>query len=484
MKRILVSIPDGAWKIIEKELLRQELEKTLEEKDKIEKEKQEIEEKLKKTEKEKEKIIQEKENIIQEKKNIEKEFEEFKLKHLGTVEELKKAMHLKPNLAVRKKGLGAQKGHTPYMRKIPERIDYIKEIKEGNCSKCGEKLPDEDQEVRSRYVTDVRFIAKIKTTQYNIHRKYCRKCRKIVEPEAPNVLPHARLGLNLMLFVMYLRVGMRLPINKIQEFLQTIFNIHLSQGELILISHQLARAFGPYYKHLELLLKIAKVKYTDTTGWRTEAKNYTAWVFITTGAVLYKITRRAKAEIPLKIFGTKQQGNVLGIDRIVTNRSLAKKAGFTPQFCWSHVLEDSRGLAKNFGREGKYAHRKLKQIFADAKSLDHQGTWEQVKKLEEKILALNKKKYFHSTVRKWVKNLAVRDLHGLFIFVTNPAVDSTNNISERELRKLVIHRKISNGSRSVAGAETIATLYSVIETLKHQNKPLFPNLKNILTSRN
>ena len=171
MKRILVSIPDGAWKIIEKELLRQELEKTLEEKDKIEKEKQEIEEKLKKTEKEKEKIIQEKENIIQEKKNIEKEFEEFKLKHLGTVEELKKAMHLKPNLAVRKKGLGAQKGHTPYMRKIPERIDYIKEIKEGNCGKCGEKLPDEDQEVRSRYVTDVRFIAKIKTTQYNIHKK-------------------------------------------------------------------------------------------------------------------------------------------------------------------------------------------------------------------------------------------------------------------------------------------------------------------------
>ena len=445
----------------EKELLRQELKKTLEQKDKIEKEKQEIEEKLKKTQ---------------------KEFEEFKLKHLGTVEELKKAMHLKPNLAVRKKGLGAQKGHKPYMRKIPERIDYIIELKERNCHECKEKLPDEDQEVRSRYVTDVHFIAKIKTTQYNIHRKYCRKCRKIVEPEAPNVLPHARLGLNLMLFVMYLRVGMRLPINKIQEFLQTIFNIHLSQGELILISHQLSRAFGPYYKNLERLLKIAKVKYTDTTSWRTEAKNYTAWVFVAAGVVLYKITRRAKAEIPLKMFGTKQQGNVLGVDRIVTNRSLAKKAGFTPQFCWSHILDDSRGLAKNFGREGKYVHRKLKQIFADAKSLDHQGTQEQVKKLEGKILALNQKKYSHSTVRKWVKNLAVRDFHGLFIFVTNPDVDPTNNISERELRKLVIHRKISNGSRSVAGAETIATLYSVIETLKHQNKPLFPNLKNILTS--
>lgn len=65
---------------------------------------------------------------------------------------------------------------------------------------------------------------------------------------------------------------------------------------------------------------------------------------------------------------------------------------------------------------------------------------------------------------------------------TYPEVEPTNNISERELRKLVMQLKISNGSRSVAGAETIAVLYSVVETLKHQNKPVFPGLKDILTS--
>jgi transposase len=262
-----------------------------------------------------------------------------------------------------------------------------------------------------------------------------------------------------------------------------MYNVSISEGEIILICHQLAKAFGNYYKTLERLLKFCKVKHSDTTSWRTNGKNYTVWVFITIGAVLYKITRKATADIPLKLFGTKQQDNVLVVDRISMNRSLAKKAGFTLQFCWSHILDDSRGLAKNFGREGKYAHRKLKQIFADAKSLDHQGTQGQVKKLEEKILALNQKKYSHATVRKWVKNLAVRDFHGLFIFVTNPDVDPTNNISERELRKLVIHRKISNGSRSVAGAETIAVLYSILETVKSQNKPVFPGLKHILTSR-
>lgn len=445
--------------------------------------KKELLEEIKRLRKENEKLRHEKENIEHEKEKIEKEFEEFKLKHIGTVDELRKAMHLKPNLAVRKKGLGAQKGHKAYTRKVPERIDHIQELNEDHCRLCGEQLPDKDQEVRQRYVTDIHFIVKIKNTQYNIHRKYCKKCKKIVEPEIPNVLPHARLGLNLMLFIMYLRIGMRLPVNKTQEFLHCVFNIHISQGEIILIGYQLARAFGPYYKYLERLLRIAKVKYSDTTSWRTEAKNYVAWVFITAGVVLYKITRRGKAEIPLKLFGEKQKGNVLVIDRTSTNRSLAKKSGFILQFCWSHILDDSRGLAKNFGREGKYVHRKLKRIFADAESLEHQGIEAQVKKLEKRILLLNQKRYTHSTVRKWVKNLAVRDFHGLFIFVTNPDVDPTNNISERELRKLVIHRKISNGSRSVAGAETIAVLYSVVETLKHQNKPIFQGLNDILTSR-
>ena len=429
------------------------------------------------------KLEEEKDKIEEKLKKTQKEFEEFKLKHAGTVENLKKAMHIKPDIMKSSLKCGAQRGHKGYTRKIPERVDHIVPLSLKKCPDCGDTLLGEIQEVRERYVTDIHFVAKVTNTKYEIPRKYCRTCKKLVEPHVPQALPHARFGLNLMLFVIYLRIALRLPVNKVREYFQTVHGFSISEGEIILISHQLAQAYGSYYKQLERLLKFCKVKYSDTTSWRTNGKNYTAWVFVAAGAVLYKITRRAKAEIPLKMFGTKQQGNVLVVDRISTNRSLAKKAGFTLQFCWSHILDDSRGLAKNFGREGKYAHRKLKQIFADAKSLDHQGAQEQVKKLEEKILALNKKKYSHSTVRKWVKNLATRDFHGLFIFVTNPDVDPTNNISEQKIRKLVIHRKISNGSRSVAGAETIATLYTVIETLKHQNKPVFPGLKYILASR-
>jgi len=84
-----------------------------------------------------------------------------------------------------------------------------------------------------------------------------------------------------------------------------------------------------------------------------------------------------------------------------------------------------------------------------------------------------------------MKNLAERDIEGLFIFVTDPSVDPTNNLSERQLRKLVMFRNTTNGSRSIKGAETTAILFSVVETLRSQNQNILAGLHQTLqpTSR-
>lgn len=455
-----------------KDRLIEELQETIR---KLNKEKQKIEEKLKKTEKEK-KLIEE------EKQKIENEFEAFKLKHAGVVEELKKAMHIKPDVIRSSLKRGAQLGHKCYTRHIPERTDHIVALPLKKCPECGDKLPGKTQETRDRHVTDIYFVARIKNIKYEIPRKYCRTCKKLVEPQVPHALPHARFGLNLMLFVMYLRFGLRLPLNKVSEFLRTMHGFSISEGEIVLVCHQLAKAFGNYYKTLERLLKRCRVKYSDTTSWRVNGKNYTAWVFITIGAVLYKITRKGTADIPVKLLGKEQQGNVLVVDRHSLYRSLVEKAGFILQLCWSHILDDTRSLARDFGREGRYVQRKLKLIFADAVSLNHQGTEEQIQKLKKSVEQLLARHYQHKTVWKFVKNLVKRDLDNLFIFATRPDVDPTNNISERELRELVLIRKISNGSRSEQGAATTATLLSVIKTLRLQDKNIFEGLREILGS--
>ena len=436
-------------------------------------------EKLKKRIKE---LEEENKHLKKENEKIKREFEEFKAKHAQTVSELRKALKIKANKPETAKAVGAQNGHQAYTRHVPERIDIIKTLNIQKCVDCGGKLPKETTEVRDRVVTDISLTLKTKNIKYQIHRKYCKNCKKIVEPEVPNVLPHARFGLNLMLFIMYLRLGLRLPGNKVREFLMTMYNLKISEGEIVHVLKQLVIAFGPYYSELEKMIRVAGVKHTDSTGWRVNGKNYFAWVFIATGVVLYKIRKRNNSRVPLSVFGTKQKGMTLVIDRHSALRALAKKAGFLLQLCWSHILADSKDLAKNFGAEGKYVHQKLKEIFEMASSFQGKGTPEQVDALKAEIFALSLRHYKHITIRRFVNNLWKRDIDSLFHFVTNPDVDPTNNISERELRHLVIIRKISNGSRSARGAHATAMLLSVIQTLRMNKKNPLLEMQEILKS--
>src|SRR3989338_4697229 len=446
-----------------------------------EKEVQKLRDNIKELEEENTKLREEKEKINQEKEKLEKEFEEFKAKHTQTVAELRKALKIKANKTHESKPVGAKLGHQAYTRHIPARIDCIKEHKLSRCPECNTKL-GATQEIRSRYVTDVKLVSRVKNTQHNIHRKYCPTCKKIVEPDVPNVLPHARFGLNLMLLVMYLRLGLRLPGNKVCEFLQTMYNLSISEGEIVHILKQLVIAFGPYYAQLENMVKIARIKHTDSTSWRINGKNYFAWVFIAAGVVLYKIRKRNNSRVPLSVFGTKQKGMILVIDRHSALRALAEKAHFLLQLCWAHILADSKDLAKNFGAEGRYVHQKLKEIFEMASSFQGKGTPEHVDALKAEILALTLRHYKHITIRRFVNNLWKRDINSLFRFVTDPEVNPTTNLSERELRHLVIIRKISNGSRSTRGANATAMLLSVIQTLRMNKKNPLLEMQEILKS--
>ena len=171
---------------------------------------------------------------------------------------------------------------------------------------------------------------------------------------------------------------------------------------------------------------------------------------------------------------------ILVIDRHSALRALAEKAGFLLQLCWAHILQDSKDLKKNFGREGKYVHNRLKEIFGMATSFEGNGKQEHVDALKAEIFALILRHYKHITIRRFVNNLWKRDIESLFRFLTDSEVDPTNNISERELRHLVIIRKISNGSRSARGAHATAMLLSVIQTLRMNKQNPLLEMQEIL----
>jgi hypothetical protein len=189
----------------------------------------EKERRIKELEEENAKLLREKDKITKKFEEIKKEFEEFKAKHNKTVSELRQALKIKPDSKKRDNPLGAPKGHAGYSRRIPERIDRIKKREVYRCPHCNGKLSS-TQEIKHRYVADVALTSKVINTRYDIHRKYCTNCKKLVEPIIPEALPHARFGLNLMLLVMYLKLGLRLSNSKVCDLFVTMYNLSISDN--------------------------------------------------------------------------------------------------------------------------------------------------------------------------------------------------------------------------------------------------------------
>jgi len=383
---------------------------------------------------------------------------------------------VKEDINHRHKKTGQKEGHEGYTRYIPERVDFVKKVAIKKCPFCEGKL-SKVQEIRERYVEDIPETRTI-ITKYQIERRYCKNCKKIVEAEINDALPNARLGLKLMLLIAFLKLGLRMPSLKIKELMQIQYSLEISDGEIYKILAQLSGALGPYYKELTKKIREAAVKHVDETGWPIDGKNCWLWIFINKEIALYVVRKQRNSAAPISILG-KQDDKVVTSDRFFAYTKLARKTRCKLQICWAHILRDSEDLAE-YCDEAKYVHRRLKSIYKKAVKLEHKATNEEIKKLLHQIDLIAARRYRSTKVYKFVKSICKAHRENLFRFVNNSEIESTNNRAERGLRHAVVIRKISNGSRSKKGAEITSKLLSVIETLKLQNQNPVTGMMNLL----
>jgi len=400
----------------------------------------------------------------------------FQLKErLDALEKKETPSFIKEDVAHRHKKTGQKEGHEGYTRHIPERVDFVKKAAIHKCPECNSGL-SKIQKIRERYVEDIPEVRTI-ITKYEIERRYCKHCKKIVEPEIKEALPNARFGLRLMLLIAFLKLGMRLPSKKINELMATTYNLRISDGEIYKILEQLSYAFGQHYKELEKKMREAAVKHIDETSWRIDGENNWLWIFINKEIALYVVNKNRNSKVPIKVLGD-QEGKIVVSDRHSAYTKLSKVTNCKQQLCWAHIVRNADGLAEDFD-EAKYVHQRLKRIYKKAMSFNHQATAEQVEILKNKIDALTRKMYKHTKVDKFVKELR-KNRENLFRFACKPEVESTNNRAERGLRHAVVIRKISNGSRSKKGAEITCNLLSVMETMKLQDQNPVTGMMNLL----
>ncbi len=99
--------------------------------------------------------------------------------------------------------------------------------------------------------------------------------------------------------------------------------------------------------------------------------------------------------------------------------------------------------------------------------------------IKSKILELSDRQARHPAVRKW-QDFFVEKAARLYQWCQSASIPAENNYAEREIRKVVIARKMSYGSQSAEGAKTRETWTSILQTLKKREANPRDKLVNAL----
>ena len=339
------------------------------------------------------------------------------------------------------------------------------------CPDCGCGLVRTGR-TRTRIIEDLPEDLKAETTEHTIHRDWCPRCKKQVEPKVPDALPHCTLGHRVVTLAAWLHYGLGTTISQIVAVFGHHLHLAMTAGGLMQMWHRLADVFGPWYEQIHRHCLEAGVLHADETGWRVDGKTWWLWCFATTDATFYLLDP-SRGHPALDKFFVEEFEGVLVSDFWAAYDAI----GRMKQKCWPHLLRDLKEVdkGKENGEDWPEFAKKLRRVYTDAVRLagartkvsgDEYGM--KLARLHGRIIDLSVKEWVNGHARRLAKRL-YKYGDELLTFVECEGVPADNNHAEREVRPAVMMRKVSQGNRSERGAYTRAVLMTVYRTLKKRS---------------
>jgi transposase len=393
-------------------------------------------------------------------------------------------VYQKPPAKRRKKSPGAKQGHRGSRRPPPERIDWEKSHKSPCCPDCGGRLK-RTGDTRTRYIEDIPEVEP-EVTEHTIHRDWCSKCKKRVEPKVPDALPNATLGNRVLALSAWLHYGLGNTLSQIVE----VFNFHLqfkiTPGGLVQMWYRLQAILYVWYEEIQSEALNSAVLYADETGWRVEGKTNWLWCFTTSDVTYYMIDRSRGSPALAKFFIEEFSGTLVSDFWGAYNSVVCARR----QACLVHLLRDLEHVDK-YKRPGKHwlaFAKKLRRLIGDAIRLwrkqaelpEHKYAALRAR-LAERLQLLIDTDWNDPQAKRLIKRFR-RHQNDLFTFLDQPGVPFDNNSAERAIRPAVILRKNSYGNRSERGADCQAVLMSVFRTLKQRGHDPIATIQKALAN--
>lgn len=380
-----------------------------------------------------------------------------------------------------RKKRGGQSGHIGYGKSLAARIDQERSVFLTHCPKCKNPV----SRTSSTYTRIVEDLPQIKSvvTKYTLERHWCGTCLKEVCASPSGTIPRCRLGVGTIALILTLKYRLRTPLKQIVEFLKNVCGIKLSEGGIQRIFHYLQKHFKTPYNNILSNIRASSVKHADETSWRVEGQNAWAWAFATQEAVLYTIEETRGKGIPNRVLGD----NPIGV-LVHDDYGGYQKIPMLHQSCWAHLIRVCREAASS-----PAASQEILTLNEEVKALYRELACAISEPFEQRLREKQHASFYvrlaslvdHNYSSRDVKKIQIRithQKHNLLTALLHPNVPLTNNHAERQIRPLVVTRKISGGSQSLKGARTYAVLMSLIQTISLKGQDFSTELKQLLTA--
>ena len=362
------------------------------------------------------------------------------------------------------KGVGAPKGHPGKTRETPIPTE-TESLHLDVCPDCGELL-GKPKRIQRKVIEEIPEPQPLRVIEFLIPHYHCQSCNKEIVPSHPELPSEGMFGNNLQAQISLMKYEDRLPHRKIVQTLNRQYALNLTPATVLDVTRRVADKLLPVYEGIKAEVKSSSATNADETGIKVRGESWWAWIFVTMTSVLFLI-RKTRGQEPVKeALGENYQG-ILVCDGWTSYPKCVEKI----QRCWAHLLREAKWYAEKHEGQARLLYKGLCKIFQRIQkiTLETCQTWKTrtynwaVKEMQHWINASKS----HKELKKLITKIENGQEHW-FTCIQHPEIEATNNKAERQLRELVIQRKISSlwNQKGITIKETIMSVLATWQLRK------------------
>jgi transposase len=265
----------------------------------------------------------------------------------------------------------------------------------------------------------------------------------------------------------------------IESFFNQIMRLAISPAMLCKATHKASAALAPCHQQLSGRLPQEPQVGVDETGHHNNGDLYWTWCFQTPAYSVFHIDQSRGSTVLSAILGNDFAG-IIGCDYWGAYRKYARLFDVQMQYCMAHLIREIRFIAEQTGsplvRWAEHLLDWLKKLFKTlhrkSDYLPQSFEW-RMKQIKTHFLEIVRHPPDHKLAQKLARRFEGDRADDYFRFMANPAIEPTNNGTERDIRHTVIDRRVTQGTRSEAGMRWCERIWTTIATCKKQNRNVF-----------